>query len=292
LEIDHASFNHGATRNLLMAEAAGQQVAMLTQDAVPADERWLERLISGFEPGGAGLETVGIVYGPYLPYASVKPAVRWELEAWFHSLSADGKPRVDRPGPPGGDLPVLELLGRRGFFTDANACICRKAWSKVPFREVPYAEDRVLAIDMFRAGLAKAYVPEAAVWHSHDYTTLEHFRRCFDEWRALREVYGWREPASAARIVSQLRGEVSRARDLASHERMTPLERSRALLGVGTYHLVRVAGALLGSRAERIPAAVRGKLSLEGRESFEPVVLGSREPCVPHLGSREAKLGR
>ena len=68
----------------------------------------------------------------------------------------------------------------------------------MPFREVPYAEDRVLAIDMLRAGYAKAFVPEAAVLHSHDYTPLEQLRRCFDEWRGLREVYGWREPASPA----------------------------------------------------------------------------------------------
>jgi glycosyltransferase involved in cell wall biosynthesis len=321
LEIDHASFSHGGTRNLLMAEAHGARVAMLTQDAQPADEHWLERLLSGFDLAGApavdnglehavtsapegsagtvsqgtseaGAQRVGLVYGPYLPRMSVKPAVRWELEAWFRSLSADGKPRLDRLTPQERSLPVLELLGRRGFFTDANACISREAWSKVPFREVPYAEDRVLAIDTLRAGFAKAYVPEAAVWHSHDYTTLEQFRRCFDEWRALREVYGWREPASLVRIGSQLRGELARARDLANHERMTPLPRACALLDVGAYQLVRGAGALLGSRADRMPGALRGKLSLEGRQSFEPLSLGSREANAQDLGSREAEPGR
>ena len=34
--------------------------------------------------------------------------------------------------------------------------------------------------------------------HSHDYTLSQQLRRCFDEWRGLREVYGWREPLAAA----------------------------------------------------------------------------------------------
>ena len=94
-------------------------------------------------------------------------------------------------------------MGRRGFFTDSNACVSREAWRRVPFREVSYAEDRVLAIDMLRAGYAKAYVPDAAVSHSHDYTTSQQLRRSFDEARALREVYGWREPASPVELAAE-----------------------------------------------------------------------------------------
>ena len=82
----------------------------------------------------------------------------------------------------------------------------------MPFREVAYAEDRVLAIDMLRAGYAKAFVPQAAVLHSHDYSALELLRRSFDEWRGLREVDGWREPASPLRVARALRGELGAAR--------------------------------------------------------------------------------
>jgi rhamnosyltransferase len=303
LEIDRASFSHGGTRNLLLGEAKTAYVAMLTQDAEPADEHWLERLLSGFELRGAtrvasaraqgsgarraggeggihgqgkldGDGEVGLVYGPYLPRASAKPAVRWELEAWFRSLSPDAQPTTERLGPQERWLPARELLGRRGFFTDANACISRAAWSQVPFREVQYGEDRVLAIDMLRAGYAKAFVPTAAVLHSHDYGAVQQLSRCFDEWRALREVYGWREPASPARFVSELRGALARAREMADRERMSAPMRSAALLGVGAHQLVRLAGALLGSHADRLPAAARRTLSLEHRESFEPLDLG------------------
>jgi rhamnosyltransferase len=268
LEIAPERFSHGATRNLLMQEAAGAHVALLTQDAVPADERWLERLLSGFSLA----DDVALVYGPYRPRPQASPAVRLELEGWFGSLSGDGVAQVERLDErERAALPAIELIGRRGFFTDANACLARSAWERIPFRDVPYAEDRVLAIDMLRAGYAKAFVPQAAVIHSHTYTTGQQLRRSFDEWRGLREIYGWREPASPRHLLGRLRGAVGQARDSLAGEGASPASRWRTLAGVGRHQLVSLAGALLGSRADRLPPAVRRRLSLEGRAGFMPL---------------------
>jgi glycosyltransferase involved in cell wall biosynthesis len=269
LEIAPHEFNHGATRNLLLGEARGAHIALLTQDAEPADERWLERLLGGFELGG----DVGIVYGSYLPRASASAAVRIELTRWFASLSPDGSPQLERPPA----APLEQLIGRRGFFTDANACIARAAWERVPFRPVPYAEDRVLAIEMLRAGYAKAYVPGAAVLHSHDYTPAQQLRRCFDEWRGLREVYGWREPISPLRIARNLRGELGWARR--ELRACGASRRGVTLTALGAHHVTRTAGALLGSRAGALPPSARRRLSLEGRAGFEPLCLD--EPARP-----------
>lgn len=270
LEIAPARFNHGGTRNLLMSEARGECVALLTQDAEPADERWLERLLGGFELG----RDVGIVYGPYRARAGASAAVRIELERWFGSLSPDGTPQLERLAERERALPVQQLLGRRGFFTDANACIARAAWERLPFREVPYAEDRVLAIDMLRAGYAKAFVPDAAVLHSHDYTSLEQLRRCFDEWRGLREVYGWREPAAPAQLLRKLRGELGAAR------------RDATLTALTRHHVMRMTGAVLGSRAGALPAWMRRWLSLERRASFQPLELDASFDPLPTRDGR------
>jgi glycosyltransferase involved in cell wall biosynthesis len=260
LEIGPGQFSHGGTRNLLLSEASGTRVALLTQDAEPADERWLERLLSGFDLGD-----VGIAYGPYRPRPSASVAVRIELERWFSSLSPDGAPRVERLGQRERSLPAAELVGRRGFFTDANACIARAAWERVPFREVPYAEDRALAIDMLRAGYGKAFVPDAAVLHSHDYSASEQLRRCFDEWRGLREVYGWREPASPAHLARKLRGELGATRRELVVCGVPAAERRATLVALSGHHVARMAGALLGSRADMLPAWARRRLSLEQR---------------------------
>jgi GT2 family glycosyltransferase len=279
IEIPPREFSHGGTRNLLLQEAGGDHVALLTQDAEPADEQWLERLLAGFQLA----QDVSIVYGSYVPRPGAAPAVRWELEQWFSSLSLDGVPRVERLGAEERALPVLELLGARGFFTDANACIARAAWSAVPFRDVPYAEDRVLAIDMLRAGYAKAFAPDAGVLHSHDYAAGEQLRRCFDEWRGLREVYGWREPASPAHVAGQLRGALGQARREALREGMSPAQRRATLAAVGRHHVLRLTGALLGSRADRLPPAVRRRLSLEGRAGFAPLGLDGEQAMPSDL---------
>ncbi len=270
IEIDAAHFSHGGTRNLLMNEASGTHVALLTQDAEPADSRWLERLLGGFELAG----DVGLVCGPYVARQDASPAVRLELERWFASLAPDGAPRVDRLDEHERvTLPALALIGARGFFTDANACIARAAWQRAPFRQVAYAEDRLLAIDMLRAGFARAYVPDAAVLHSHAYTSTEELRRCFDEWRGLREVYGWREPLSPVQLARRLRGELGWARRELDRSGASASERRATLAAVTRHHVVRLAGSLLGSRADRLPARARRGLSLEGRSSFAPLHL-------------------
>src|ERR1700722_14785057 len=264
LEIPTAQFSHGGTRNLLVGEARGAHVALLTQDAEPADERWLEQLLGGFELA----RDIGIVYGPYRPRAEASVAVRIELERWFGSLSPNGAPQVERVEDHTGSHPASDLMGRRGFFTDANACIARTAWERVPFREVAYAEDRVLAIDMLRAGYAKAFIPQAAVLHSHDYSSWEELRRSFDEWRGLREVYGWREPSSPTHVVRKLRGELGATRRELIVTGVSPARRRATLAAMTRHHMLRSMGALLGSRAQVLPPWARRWLSLERRASF------------------------
>jgi glycosyltransferase involved in cell wall biosynthesis len=284
LEIAPERFSHGGTRNLLMDAANGAHVALLTHDSQPADERWLERMLAGFELA----PDVAIVFGPYRPRADAPAPVRLELERWFGSLSPDGSPQLERLAADERSLPAVELVGRRGFLTDANACLARAAWQRMPFREVPYAEDRVLAIDMLRAGYAKAYMPQAAVIHSHTYTAGEQLRRCFDEWRGLLEVYGWREPAAPAHLLAQLRGELARTREDLVEQGVPPRRRRTTLAAVARHHVVCRAGALLGSRADRLPATARGRLSLEGRAGYTPLDLdGERTPPPSTLPSDE-----
>lgn len=265
IEIPAARFSHGGTRNLLMQEACGARVALLTQDAQPASEDWLKRLLEGFELA----DDVAIVYGPYRPRAEASLGVQIELERWFDSLAPDGTPQVERLVGQERTLPAERLVGRRGFFTDANACIDRRAWERVPFRRIAYAEDRALALDMLRAGYAKAFVPAAAVLHSHEYSLPDRLRRSFDEWRGLHEVYGWRAPASPRQLAMGARGELGSARRALAARGVAGWGRRRALVGIAAQHAAGTAGALLGSRSDRLPASVCGLVSLERRG--EPV---------------------
>lgn len=277
IEIAPREFNHGAVRNRLLAAAGGAHVALLSQDAEPADSRWLERLLAGFELA----DDVALVYGPYRPRADAPVPVRLELDRWFASLSPDGEAQVARLEEHERSAPARALVGRAGFFSDANACIARGAWERVPFREVSYAEDRVLAIDMLRAGYAKVFMPQAAVLHSHHYSSAQQLRRSFDEWRALREIYGWREPASPAHVLGQLRGELAQARRQLLADGVPRARGLGVLTAVARHHLASRAGAVLGSRAERLPRPARRALSLDGRSGFEALELDSPAPPDP-----------
>jgi glycosyltransferase involved in cell wall biosynthesis len=265
VEIPPSQFSHGATRNLMMDLASGDHVAFLSQDATPADDRWLSRLLEGF-----GLaRDVALVFGPYEARPGASATVARELRDYFRTFSSNGRPVLQSIGSEPGSA-YRRAPGPLTFFSDANGCVARWAWQRVPYRPVPYAEDQLLGCEMLEAGYAKVFHPEAVVIHSHEYSPRDLLRRCFDEWRGLREVYGYVEPWSPRRHLARIRREV-RA-DLALL-RASGAPRPAFGRGLGSsiaHHSVRAAGSVLGSRADRLPAGARGLLSLEGRSTFYP----------------------
>jgi GT2 family glycosyltransferase len=258
IDVPHGEFSHGGTRNLLVSESNASHVAFLTQDAVPADDRWLARLLEGFQLA----DDVGLVFGPYRPRADASAMVRRELDLWFRSFAPDGRPRIDRAGDSAGD----ESAARRAaFFTDANGCVARTAWERVPFRTVAYAEDQALAHDMLAAGWAKVFQPAAVVEHSHDYSPSELLRRSFDEWRALREVHGHVAHPGVTRIPLVVQRELRDDLRFMRSEGATRPRRLASAPRAVVHHAARAVGAALGSRADALPARVRRVLSLEHR---------------------------
>lgn len=280
LDLAPESFDHSAARNLLMEHARGEFVAMITQDAEPPDQHWLARLVNGFEFG----DDVALVYGPYLP----RPDCPWReaarLRHFFGSLSPNGQPRVDRLTPSERTLSPLELIGPCGYFTDANGCIRREAWRRVPYPSAAHAEDHALAVTMLKAGYAKVFIPTAGVLHSHHYTPAQRLRRDFDDWRSLLEVYGWREPAAPGHIMLQLRGAVGLAQRALPAAGIPRSQEPFALMAAAAEQALHLAGAILGSRADRLPRWARRRLSLQGRASFRPV------DCEPPAAGAEAAL--
>jgi len=262
LEIGRRDFSHGGTRNLLMERAGGAHVAFLTQDAVPSDGDWLAGLLAGF----AIAPDAGLVFGPYRPREDASLSVARELVQWFQSLSPNGDPRIERLEPERRDaLAPRDFLGALGFFTDANGCVARAAWERVPFRQVAYAEDHLLAQDMLRAGYAKVYVPGAAVIHSHEYTSSEWLRRSFDEARAVQQIYGEVPGATPREALLRVRGGVAADYRWAQSRSDSRRHVVETVARSGVHHGARVAGTMLGARAARLPSSLSAKLSLESR---------------------------
>ena len=269
VEIPKEEFSHGGTRNRMMKLARGDHIAFLTQDATPAHDRWLASLLEGFEQA----DDVAAVYGPHDPRPDATHVTKCEMERHFEQWGNGGREidvqRLDRS--PAGLAWYRSFPGKLTFLSDVNCCVARFAWENVPFRDVRYAEDQLLGRELIEAGFAKVFHPEARVIHSHDYRPVTFLRRYFYEFRGLREVLGHREPFGPKRTLWTIRG-------LAGADKRWLLRRGvrgtaliRPLAYSLRHHTIRMTGAIVGSRADRVPARLRKVLSLEGRSTFTPV---------------------
>ena len=173
----------------------------------------------------------------------------------------------------------------------------RWAWERVPFRPLPYAEDQQLARDVLAHGWAKAYVPAAAVLHSHDHPPRAPLRRDFDDFRALAEVHGHREPMTPRYMAARAQGDVvaDRAfmRRAGMHGAALQVATARSL----SHHGARAAGPQ--PRLERRPPArlaparplAAAARDVRARRVSRPVLLATdHAPAVRLWASRGGRM--
>lgn len=249
IEIAPQEFGHGATRNLGAQQSSGDLICFLTQDATPRPG-WL----SAYREALALDERVGAAYGPHLPRPDTSPMIARELEEFFASFS------------PGGE-PVLQGRDDPPFLSNVNACYRRRCWEEIRFRPIAYAEDQAFGRDMLDAGWLKAYHPRAAVYHAHDYPTVDFMRRYFDEYRGLRESAGHIEHLAPLQALRQTAGAVAADRRWMAARGMGAREQLRWSARSVAHHGGRRVFSALGSHASALPAALERALSLEARDS-------------------------
>jgi len=248
LEIPPEAFGHGRTRNLAAERTSGELICFLTQDATPIPG-WLAAYREAFamRPG------VGAAYGPHVPRPDASPMIARELEEFFGSFSPDG-------------VPVIQETGDPTFLSNVNACYSRTCWEEIRFRDVGYAEDQGFGADLLAAGWCKVFHPGAAVLHSHDYGFTDFMRRYFDEYRGLRETTGHIEPFALLDTIGHvrrsLRGDIRWLR----RQGAGVGDLARWSVPSAAHHGGRRLFSAMGSRAHRLPAAARGRLSLERRD--------------------------
>ncbi|MBK5230969.1 MAG: glycosyltransferase family 2 protein, partial [Thermoleophilia bacterium] len=284
IRIDKANFSHGGTRNMAVAEAKGDAVAMLTQDAAPLTGEWVDAIVEGF----ALADDVALVFGPHIPRREHSHVVKRELLDHFRIWERGGEPLLRRIEPgPGGVDDYRQHPGDYQFFSDVNGALARWAWERVPYREVPYAEDQLLGREMIEAGFAKVYHPRMAVVHSHDYSPLRFMKRYFDEYRGLREVLGYIPPIGLRSALRTILGLSRGDRRYLRGEGVKGRKLFTGTLHSLRHHSLRLLGQTLGGRADRVPSWLSRRLSLEGRGGFAPVELpgpllaGHPDPPAP-----------
>lgn len=191
-----ADFGHGRTRNALAALSGGDFLVFITQDAKPAHDRWLANLVAGCdaEPDVAG------AFGPHLAYPDARLVTQRELAQHFAGFgTALSVVRMDDADRFATDPGYRQYLH---FFSNNNSCLRRSVWQQLPFPDVMFAEDQTWALRAIEAGHGKAFVPEAAVYHSHDFGVWETLQRNFDEARSFQMYFGYRLQDSAVRALA------------------------------------------------------------------------------------------
>lgn len=163
IEIERKDFDHGRTRDMAFRESKGEVVVFLTQDAIPANEHFLERLIAPLEDPKVAVST-----GRQIPK---KNATKMEKLVRLFNYPSDSNIRSKE------DIPQLGI--KTFFCSDVCAAYKRHVYLKLGGFDYPIRtnEDMFFAAKAINAGYSVAYVGDAEVFHSHNFTLKQQYKR-------------------------------------------------------------------------------------------------------------------
>jgi rhamnosyltransferase len=184
IDIEPAAFDHGMTRNLAVSAASGELVVLIVQDAVPADDGWLDALAAPFDRD----ERLAGAFARQVARPDASPVTRHYHGRW---AGASAVARVTTIGGGPGEFRQLSPMARfeRCIFDNVCSCIRKSVWQQHPFRATPIAEDVIWAKEVLLAGFSLAYVPDATVVHSHERSAVYELRRTRLLHRVLHEQF-------------------------------------------------------------------------------------------------------
>ncbi|BBJ00029.1 rhamnosyltransferase [Ferrigenium kumadai] len=257
LSIPPAEFGHGRTRNLGISKTGGEFIALITQDALPANNQWLFNLVSAVEraPDVAG------AFGRHLPYPEARPCLKRDLKLHFdHFLRwpsvirrSDDEQRYER------EEGYRQMMH---FFSDNNACLRRSVWVKYPYPDVDFAEDQIWAKTIIDAGFAKAYADNAVVYHSHNYSVIEAGRRAFDESMALNRLFGYKSCPTIAHLLATILYSIAADTQYVASN-CHGVDELRQIVTIPFLNFSRMVGRYLGTKWERLPKWMVRTISLD-----------------------------
>jgi len=167
VEVDPGEFDHGGTRSMLAQRAQGDILVFMTQDTIMKTRKSLENLVAPLLAD----DEVATSYGRQLPAFDADFFAR-SLRGFNYPENSAVRSLADREG-----------LGLKTVFTSNSfACYRRKHLRDVGFfpAKLIFGEDTIVVARLLQKGKKIVYVADAAVYHSHNYSPLEEFRRYFD----------------------------------------------------------------------------------------------------------------
>ncbi len=166
ISIENKPFDHGGTRNLGARNSNADILVFMTQDAIPANNHFLEELIKPFSD-----PNVSAVYGRQVARKNATP-----IEKFTRRFNYPNKDKIKTKSD-------INKLGIKTFFC-TNVCSAFRAedfWKYGGFPEKTILnEDMIMASKLILGGKKIVYASKAKVIHSHNYTYRQQFTRNFD----------------------------------------------------------------------------------------------------------------
>lgn len=164
--ISKREFDHGNTRRRGVKESNSPYFVMMTDDAVPADEYMLEKLLAPLWEGKAAMS-----YARQLP-AENCGIIEQYTRAFNYPPESVLKTKADLP-----------RLGIKTFFA-SNVCAAydREVYNTLSgfVKHTIFNEDMIYARELIEAGYGIFYAADARVIHSHNYSGKQQLKRNFD----------------------------------------------------------------------------------------------------------------
>ena len=163
ISIPKEEFDHGRTRDMALRQSKSDLIVFLTQDAVPADETFIRKLIAPLSDC-----SIAVSVGRQLPNQNAT-----RTEALVRNFNYPPVSRIRSAE----DIP---RLGIKAFFSsDSCAAYRRDAYLQLGGFDYPLKsnEDMFFAARALRNGYRVAYTADASVYHSHNFSLRAQYAR-------------------------------------------------------------------------------------------------------------------
>lgn len=165
ITINKEDFNHGATREMGRKLCNTEIIVHMTQDAIPVNENTIDELIKPIIEGKASVS-----YARQIPRDGAKI-----LEAFPRSFNYGIEEQIR-------SIIDVDKYGVYTFFcSDSCAAWSNSALDEIGgFKTTLTNEDYIACAELLFHGYKIAYVSDAIVVHSHQYSLIQEFQRMFD----------------------------------------------------------------------------------------------------------------
>ena len=187
ISIPPKTFGHGRTRNLGISAGVGEYVVLVVQDAIPSNGHWLFSLVEALDADPA----VAGAYSRQIPHMGAGFLAQ-RITRFWHDRQG-GRVVQERGNPDAFSRAPMYEKQARCTFNNVSSIIRRSVWNKLPFRDIPFAEDLAWGYDVLTMGFKLVYEPASVVYHSHERLPWYEFRRAYVDAKVVGELFG--EPA-------------------------------------------------------------------------------------------------